>query len=92
MMMRTFTVSKVLMGYIVTIGCQTCAFSEDRKDEMLKRIDEYVNNPDATEQKYYNEPQVVATEPERLQPVGDALGQRVREVAPPSQYGAPTRR
>lgn len=40
------------MGYIVTIGCQTAGFTT--KEDLLKAITEYVNDPEATEKKYYN--------------------------------------
>jgi hypothetical protein len=51
--MIDFTVKKGVMGYIVTIGCQTAGFSN--KEDLLKAITEYVNDPEATEKKYYVE-------------------------------------
>jgi hypothetical protein len=50
--MRDFTVKKGVMGYIVTIGCQVAGFTT--KDDLLKAITEYVNDPEATEKKYNN--------------------------------------
>jgi hypothetical protein len=49
--MRDFTVKQGVMGYIVTIGCQVAGFSN--KEDLLKAITEYVNDPEATEKKYY---------------------------------------
>jgi pyruvate-formate lyase len=49
--MRDFQVKKGVMGYIVTIGCQVAGFSN--KEDLLKAITEYVNDPGATEKKYY---------------------------------------
>jgi pyruvate-formate lyase len=49
--MRDFTVKKGVMGYIVTIGCQVAGFSN--KEDLLKAISEYVNDQEATENKYY---------------------------------------
>ena len=51
--MRDFTVKKGVMGYIVTIGCQVAGFTT--KEDLLKAITEYVNDPGATEKKYYVE-------------------------------------
>jgi hypothetical protein len=50
--MRDFTVKQGVMGYIVTIGCQVAGFTT--KEDLLKEITEYVNDPEATEKKYYN--------------------------------------
>jgi hypothetical protein len=49
--MRDFQVKKGVMGYIVTIGCQVAGFTT--KEDLLKAITEYVNDPEATEKKYY---------------------------------------
>jgi hypothetical protein len=49
--MREFIVKKGVMGYIVNIGCQVAGFTT--KEDLLKAITEYVNDPEATENKYY---------------------------------------
>jgi hypothetical protein len=50
--MRDFQVKNGVMGYIVNIGCQVAGFSN--KEDLLKAITEYVNDPEATEKKYYH--------------------------------------
>lgn len=39
-------------GFVVRVGCQSMAFTD--KEEMLKIITEYINNPKETQEKYYN--------------------------------------
>jgi hypothetical protein len=51
--MREFIVKKGVIGYIVNIGCQVAGFTT--KEDLLKAITEYVNDPGATEKKYYVE-------------------------------------
>lgn len=58
--MRDFQVKKGVMGYIVTIGCQVAGFTT--KEDLLKAITEYVNDPGATEKKYYVEKYPTATQ------------------------------
>lgn len=50
--MRDFTVKQGVRGYIVNIGCQVAGFTT--KEDLLKAITEYVNDPEATEKKYYS--------------------------------------
>ena len=54
--MRKFEVQEGLMGYAVVIGCQMCFFST--KEELAAKVNEYILNPEETEQKYYNAPRV----------------------------------
>ncbi len=51
--MRTFTVSKMLLGYHVHVGCQSVCVSEDKKDELKKLICDYIDDPEGMEKKYY---------------------------------------
>jgi len=48
--MRTFTVEKGVMGYIVTIGCQKAGFSN--REELIAAIAEYITDPVKTKNKY----------------------------------------
>ena len=84
--MRDFTVKKGVMGYIVTIGCQVAGFSN--KEDLLKAISEYVNDPEATEKKYYIE---------KYHRVGDlpdidhrTFGRTATQVAAQQQGGSDT--
>lgn len=51
--MREVKINELSRGYIVTVGCQSFAFST--KDEMLQKLIEYINNPDGTERKWYKD-------------------------------------
>jgi len=75
--MRYFTVKKGVMGYIVTIGCQTAGFSN--KEDLLKAITEYVTDPEAAEKKYYNPVSgLVAVDPDPIHP-GNPYGVSLSE-------------
>jgi hypothetical protein len=63
--MRDFTVKKGVMGYIVTIGCQSAGFSN--KQDLLAAITEYISDPQATEKKYYGRPTDTLTEVDHRQ-------------------------
>jgi hypothetical protein len=47
---RPLTISSATNGYIVTVACMTLIF-EDR-DEMLREIRRYLDNPVGVEQEY----------------------------------------
>ncbi len=52
--MRTFTVQKGCMGYVVTVGCQVCGFTN--KEELKVAICDYIDDPKGMEKKYYSKP------------------------------------
>jgi hypothetical protein len=80
--MRDFTVKKGVMGYIVTIGCQVAGFSN--KEDLLKAITEYVNDPEATEKKYYKPLSwLVAVDPDPINP-GNPYGVSLSEPCEPA--------
>jgi hypothetical protein len=63
--MREFTVKQGCMGYIVNIGCQVCGFSN--VEDLKEAICEYLDDPEATENKYYR-PNVGLPEPAIREP------------------------
>lgn len=65
--MRSFTVQEGLMGYIVQVGCQVCAFST--KEELAAKVSEYIMNPEETEKKYYAPKPPQAYAGEEIRPV-----------------------
>lgn len=48
--MRDITITKVMNGYSVRVGCQTLVF--ESTDRMLKEIHAYCLHPDQVEQAY----------------------------------------
>lgn len=48
---RSITIREVHRGYIVEVGCHTFAF--ETKESMLSKITAYVNEPEATETKWF---------------------------------------
>ena len=48
--MRTVTVTAVLNGWMVKVGCQTLVYSDQKS--LLKDLGEYMANPQAKEKKF----------------------------------------
>lgn len=47
---RTITIDPLNYGYVVRVGCQNCAI--ESKEDLIKYLTEYINNPEEAEQKY----------------------------------------
>jgi hypothetical protein len=48
---NTIEIEELNRGYIVRVGCQRFAFSQ--KEELVKKLTEYINEPYKTEKKWY---------------------------------------
>ena len=48
---RRITIQELNRGYVVEVGCHSFAISE--KAELTAKLVEYINNPSATEQKWF---------------------------------------
>lgn len=49
-MIRPITITAVLNGYLVSVGCQTIVFNST--PDMLKELDLYLDKPEETEERY----------------------------------------
>lgn len=50
--MRETRIQQLSSGYVVSVGCQSFAFST--KEEMTAKLMEYINAPAATEKKWFS--------------------------------------
>jgi hypothetical protein len=48
--MRDVTISKVMNGFIVKVGCQTLVFQE--QTAMIVELNNYLTNPEETEKRF----------------------------------------
>lgn len=48
--MRDVTISAVMNGFVVKVGCQTLVFQKQR--EMLETLDRYLTNPENVERQF----------------------------------------
>jgi hypothetical protein len=49
---RQITIREISRGYIVDVGCQSFAF--ESAATVIAKISEYLNNPEATEKKWFD--------------------------------------
>jgi hypothetical protein len=55
--MHEIKIKKVNRGFIVTVGCQTFVFEQEK--ELFTAISEYFKDPEKAKKKYINEKEII---------------------------------
>ena len=52
--MHQIQISKVMRGYLVTVGCQTLIYANDETSQLTKDLAEYLENPTKKQHEMYS--------------------------------------